>query len=196
MTSPVRRAIVLVLDSVGVGETADAGRYGDAGSNTLGHIDEAVGGLRLPNLGRLGIGNVIDLAGTPPAPRPEGAFGKMAERSAGKDSITGHWELAGVLLDRAFPVYPEGFPEPVIADFEKAIGRPVLGNVVASGTAIIQELGEEHLSTGRPIVYTSADSVFQMAAHVEAVSLDELYRWCREAREILSGGHEVARVIS
>ncbi|MGH2733082.1 MAG: phosphopentomutase [Actinomycetota bacterium] len=194
--SPIRRAIVLVLDSVGVGEMADAERYGDGGCNTLGHIDEAVGGLRLPTLGSLGIGNIISLRATPPSPSPAGAFGKMAERSVGKDSITGHWELAGVVLDRAFPLYPRGFPQPVIADFEEAIGRPVLGNVAASGTEIIRELGEEHLRTARPIVYTSADSVFQVAAHLEAVPLDELYRWCRQARGILSGAHEVARVIA
>lgn len=194
--SPIRRAIMLVLDSVGVGEMADADGYGDGGSNTLGHIDEAVGGIYLPTLGRLGIGNVIPLIGTPPSPRPAGAFGKMAERSAGKDSITGHWELAGVVLDRAFPLYPQGFPEAVIADFEKAVGRPVLSNVAASGTQIIQDLGEEHLRTGRPIVYTSADSVFQVAAHVAVVPLDVLYRWCQQARKILSGAHEVARVIA
>jgi phosphopentomutase len=155
-----------------------------------------VGGLQLPTLGSLGIGNVVALGGTPPAPMARGAYGAMAEVSPGKDSITGHWELAGVILDRAFPTYPNGFPPEVIAAFEQAVGRPILGNVAASGTDIIAALGPEHVATGRPIVYTSADSVFQVAAHVDVVPLETLYEWCWQARQILSGDHQVARVIA
>lgn len=188
--------VIVVLDSVGVGELPDAAAYGDEGSNTLGNLDAAVGGVRLPALGGLGIGNVLPLLGTPPAAPARGAFGRMGERSPGKDSTTGHWEIAGVVLDRAFPTYPNGFPPEVVAAFERAIGRRMLGNVVASGTEIIAEMGEEQLRTGRPIVYTSADSVFQIAAHVDAVPLDRLYSWCRAAREILTGEHEVGRVIA
>lgn len=150
----------------------------------------------LPNLGRLGIGNVATLKGTPPAPMPVGAYGAMAEASAGKDSVTGHWELAGVVLDRPFPTFPQGFPSKVIAAFEQRIGRRTLGNVVASGTEIIASLGGESLATGRPIVYTSADSVFQVAAHVDAVPLPQLYDWCAAARVLLSGDLEVGRVIA
>ncbi len=164
------RVILLILDSVGVGEAPDAAAYGDEGSNTLGHVDAAVGGLALPNLGRLGIGNVVELGGTPPAAEPIGAYGTMAEASAGKDSVTGHWELAGVVLSRPFPTFPHGFPEEVIRAFERAIGRASIGNVTASGTEIIRRLGPEHLATGAPIIYTSADSVFQVAAHVDVVS--------------------------
>ncbi|MCW3035463.1 MAG: Phosphopentomutase, partial [Actinobacteria bacterium] len=145
-----------------MGAAPDAADYGDEGSNTMGHIDEAVGGLVLEHLGRLGIGNVVDLAGTPPAATPLGAFGTMAEASAGKDSVTGHWELAGVILARPFPTFPHGFPHEVIAGFERRIGRGSLGNVAGSGTEIIESLGEESRTSGRPIVYTSADSVFQV----------------------------------
>jgi phosphopentomutase len=179
-----------------VGAAPDAGAYGDEGSNTLGHVDEAVGGLALRHLGRLGIGNVVDLAGTPPTPRALGAFGTMAEASAGKDSVTGHWELAGVILDRPFPTFPHGFPPEVIAGFEHLIGRGILGNVAASGTDIIQSLGEESRTSGRPIVYTSADSVFQVAAHVESVPVAQLHDWCAEARAMLTGDVEVGRVIA
>ncbi|MGH2572494.1 MAG: phosphopentomutase [Actinomycetota bacterium] len=196
MDAPVERVLLLVCDSFGVGEAPDAEAYGDSGSNTLGHVAEAVGGLDAPNLGSLGIGHVTPLAGVPPAGDTGTAHGKLTERSAGKDTITGHWEICGVILDRPFPTYPNGFPPEVIEPFERAIGREVLGNVAASGTEIIGQLGEEHLRTGRPIVYTSADSVFQVGCHVDVVPLPTLYRWCEIAREILQGEHRVGRVIA
>lgn len=192
----IRRAILIVLDSVGVGELPDADEYGDAGSNTLAHTAEAVGGLKLPNLRALGLGNIITIMGVPPAVKPLGCFGKMAEESAGKDSTTGHWEIAGIVTTEPFPLYPNGFPAEVIVPFERGIGRGVIGNYPASGTEIIKELGEEHLQTGKPIVYTSADSVFQIAAHEEIVPIEELYRWCEIARGILTGPNAIARVIA
>jgi len=187
-----------VLDSVGVGALPDAPRYGDEGSNTLGNLARAVGGLKLPHLGRLGLGNLTDIRGVPPVEeeRAGGAFGRMALRSPGKDTMTGHWELAGIILDKPFRTYPHGFPPEVIQPLERAIGRAVLGNRVASGTEIIAELGEEHLRTGRPIVYTSADSVFQVAAHEGVIPVEELYRICEVARELLTGEHLVGRVIA
>ncbi len=194
--TPVKRVVLIVLDSVGVGALPDAAAYGDAGTNTLAHTARAVCGLALPHLGALGLGNIVPVAGVPPAPRPRAAYGKMATRSAGKDTTTGHWELAGLVLDRPFPVYPDGFPADVIAAFEAAIGRPTLGNRPASGTVIIEELGAEHVRTGAPIVYTSADSVFQVAAHEEVVPPEELYRICRVARMLLTGEHAVGRVIA
>ncbi len=192
----VRRAIVLVLDSGGIGELPDAGRYGDEGSSTIPHVAAAVGGLRLPNLEALGLGRIVPIAGVTPLPHPEGAFGRMTEESAGKDSTTGHWELMGLILPRPFPTYPHGFPPDVIRAFEQAIGRPVLGNRPASGTVIIDELGPEHLRTGYPIVYTSADSVFQIAAHEDVVPVRQLYTWCQAARRLLTGEHAVSRVIA
>ncbi|MBC9784869.1 phosphopentomutase [Heliobacterium chlorum] len=191
-----KRVILIVLDSVGIGELPDAGRYGDEGSNTLGNIAQAVGGLKLPHLGRLGLGRITPIEGVSPAASPTGAFGKMAERAPGKDTTTGHWELAGVTLEKPFPTYPEGFPQVVIDAFEQAIGRKCLGNVAASGTEIIERLGSEHMHTGYPIVYTSADSVFQIAAHEEVIPLEELYRYCQIARDILTGDHAVGRVIA
>jgi phosphopentomutase len=179
-----------------VGAAPDAAAYGDEGANTLRHVDEAAGGLSLEHLGRLGIGNVVRLAGTPPAPMPLGALGTMAEVSAGKDSVTGHWELAGVILDRPFPTFPDGFPPEVIDRFERLIGRASLGNVAASGTEILQSLGEESRTSGKPIVYTSADSVFQVAAHVETVPVAQLHAWCASARAMLTGDVEVGRVIA
>lgn len=190
------RVLVIVLDSCGVGALPDAGRYGDEGAATLPHTAAACGGLALPALQRLGLGRITPIQGVAPAPSPAGAFGKMAERSAGKDSTTGHWELMGIVLDRPFPTYPRGFPPEVIEPFEARIGRRVLGNRPASGTEIIKELGEEHLRTGRPIVYTSADSVFQIAAHEARTPVEELYRYCAVAREILTGPHAVGRVIA
>ena len=187
---------MIVLDSCGVGALPDAARYGDEGASTLPHTAAACGGLALPTLGRLGLGRIVPIAGVPAEPAPAGAFGKMAERSPGKDSTTGHWELMGIVLDRPFPTYPRGFPRDVIEPFEARIGRRVLGNRAASGTEIIEELGEEHLRTGFPIVYTSADSVFQIAAHEAQVPVEELYRDCRIAREILTGPHAVGRVIA
>ena len=191
----VRRVVVIVLDSVGVGALPDAADYGDEGSNTLSHVASAMGGLRLPNLQRLGLGHVTEILGVPPGPAA-GAYGRMAEASAGKDTTIGHWELMGVVSPRPLPTYPQGFPPEVIREFERRTGRRALGNYPASGTAIIEELGPEHLATGDPIVYTSADSVFQIAAHEEVISVDELYRICGIAREILSGEHNVGRVIA
>ncbi|MDF9409047.1 phosphopentomutase [Pelotomaculum isophthalicicum JI] len=192
----VKRVLLLIMDSVGVGELPDAVEYGDAGSNTLGNTAKAVGGLNLPNLGRLGLGNIINIEGTPPVQIPAGSYGRMAERSAGKDTTTGHWEMAGIILERPFPVYPDGFPTELIKLYEEKIGRRVLGNKAASGTEIIKELGEKHMETGCPIVYTSADSVFQVAAHEEVIPIEELYSMCRTAREMLVGEHAVGRVIA
>ncbi|MDO7786433.1 phosphopentomutase [Desulforamulus aquiferis] len=192
----VKRVTLIVLDSVGVGELPDASEYGDAGSNTLANVAKAIGGINLPNLGSLGLGNIISVEGVPPLEKPRGAFGKMAEKSIGKDTTTGHWEMAGIILEQPFPTYPQGFPAQLIAEFERLIGRATLGNIVASGTAIIEELGQEHINTGKPIVYTSADSVFQIAAHEEIIALKELYRICEIARELLDGEHRVGRVIA
>jgi phosphopentomutase len=187
------RVILLVMDSVGAGELPDASLYGDQGSDTLGNIAKAVG-LKVPTLRRLGLGRVAAIGGE--APAPMGAAGRMAEASAGKDSVTGHWEMMGIVLDRAFPTFPHGFPAEVIAEFERRIGRRSLGNVVASGTQIIAALGPEHVRTGAPIVYTSADSVFQIAAHESVIPLDELYRICSIAFEIVGTGMGVGRVIA
>jgi phosphopentomutase len=191
------RVLLVVCDSFGVGASPDAAAYGDAGSNTLGHVASAVGGLNAPNLAALGLGALTEVPGVPAgAARPGTAHGKLTERSAGKDTTTGHWEMCGIVLDQPFPTYPNGFPPEVVERWERAIGRKVLGNKAASGTEIIEELGEEHLRTGRPILYTSADSVFQVAAHVRVVPLEQLYEWCRIAREILDGDHRVGRVIA
>jgi phosphopentomutase len=184
------------MDSVGVGALPDAEAYGDEGSCTLGNLAAAVGGLRLPQLGLLGLGNIIPIAGVAPAPEPRAAHGKMQERAAGKDTTSGHWELMGVTLTRPFPVFPNGFPPEVIAPFEAQTGRKVIGNKAASGTEIIEELGSLHMSTGSPIVYTSADSVFQVAAHEEIIPVTELYRICEIARRILTGEYAVGRVIA
>lgn len=192
----IKRVALFVLDSVGVGELPDAVDYGDSGSNTLGNISRAVGGLKMPNLGRLGLGNIIPVEGVPPVESPAASYGRMAEKSAGKDTTTGHWEMAGVIMEQPFPVYPNGFPSDLIKSYEEKIGRGVLGNKAASGTAIIEELGTEHMKTGFPIVYTSADSVFQIAAHEEIIPLEELYRICRIAREMLADQHAVGRVIA
>jgi phosphopentomutase len=192
----VERVLILVCDSFGVGDAPDADAYGDAGSDTLGNTARAVGGLHAPNLGRLGLGMLTDIEGVAPEAAPGTAHGRLTERSAGKDTTTGHWEMSGIVLERPFPLYPEGFPPDVIEPFERRIDHGVLGNVPASGTEIIARLGEEHLRTGDPIVYTSGDSVFQVATHVDVVPLEELYRWCRIAREILTGPHNVGRVIA
>jgi phosphopentomutase len=192
----IKRVALFVLDSVGVGELPDAGDYGDSGSNTLGNISRAVGGLHMPNLGRLGLGNIIPIEGVPPAKNPAASYGRMAEKSAGKDTTTGHWEMTGLILKKPFPVYPNGFPPELIKAYEENIGRRVLGNKTASGTVIIEELGAQHMETGYPIVYTSADSVFQVAAHEGIIPLEELYRICAIAREMLVGEHAVGRVIA
>jgi phosphopentomutase len=188
------RVILIVLDGAGCGELPDAAAYGDAGSNTLGHVAAHVR-LRVPNLRRLGLGSIVRLDDTAP-PRPAGAWGRMAEASPGKDSITGHWELAGLVLERPFPTFPHGFPAEIIAAFERRIGRPTIGNVVASGTAMLEALGPEHVRTGAPIVYTSADSVFQLAAHEDVVPVGELYAMCEQAFDLVSVGLGVARVIA
>lgn len=192
---PIRRVIWIVLDSVGIGEMPDAAAYGDAGSDTLGNIAKQRS-LHLPNLCALGLGNIAPLHGLPPAATPEGAWGKCALASPGKDTTTGHWEMAGIHLAKPFPTFPNGFPPEIMDAFEAATGRGWLGNKAASGTEIIEELGEEHMRTGAAIVYTSADSVFQIAAHEEVIPLWELYKMCEQARQMLSGKHEVGRVIA
>ena len=196
MTSLARKALVIVLDGVGIGALPDADQYGDQGSNTLANLAEAVGGLNLPNLQRFGLGNIAPIPGVKPQAGPAANFGKMAETSPGKDSTSGHWEMMGLVLKKPFPTYPNGFPPEVIGAFERAIGRGTLGNVAASGTEIIKQLGDEHLKTGKPIVYTSADSVFQIAAHEDVIPVEELYRMCLTARDLLTGENAVGRVIA
>jgi phosphopentomutase len=189
------RVIWIVLDSVGIGELPDAADYGDVGRDTLGHIARSRA-LYLPNLVRLGLANIKPLDHLAPPARPGGSYGKGATRSPGKDTTTGHWEMAGIWLDQAFPVYPHGFPQPLIAEFERQIGRRTLANKPASGTEILKELGAEHLRTGYPIVYTSGDSVFQIAAHEDVIPVPELYRMCEIARQLLDGPNRVGRVIA
>lgn len=194
--SPIRRVFIVVLDSAGVGFMPDAGEYGeqggDLGANTLGHIGDAVG-LTVPVMESLGLGRIIPIRGVAPVAEPRGAWGKAASLSKGKDTSTGHWEIAGVVLDKALPTFPKGIPPEITQAFEARIGRKTLGNSVASGTEIIEQLGEEHVRTGFPIVYTSADSVFQIAAHEEVVSLNLLYEWCQIARGMLDVGRVIAR---
>lgn len=192
----IKTVVLIVLDSVGAGALPDAEKYGDLGSNTLANTAKAVGGLKLPNLQSLGLGNIIEINGVPPVDNPRASFGKMAEVSAGKDTTTGHWEISGIILDKPFPVFPNGFPKEIISEFEKRIGRPTLANEVASGTEIIDRLGEQHMKTGYPIVYTSADSVFQIAAHENIIPIEELYNMCSTAREMLTGDSAVGRVIA
>ncbi len=191
-----RRAVILVLDGVGVGAAPDAADYGDAGSDTLGNLARACGGISLPNLAAAGLGNIAAIEGVAPATEPEGAWGKMRPASSGKDSTTGHWEIAGLHLERPFPTYPRGFPQELLDRFSRATGRGVIGNVAASGTEIIGRLGAEHEATGKLIVYTSADSVFQIAAHEGVVPLEELYSACETARAMLVAPHDVSRVIA
>jgi len=191
----IRRIVVITLDGVGIGELPDAADYGDQGTNTLKHVAENCGGLDLPCLGRLGLGNILSIRGVPPQPFAEGAYGCAAIRSPGKDTTTGHWELAGVIQDEPFPTFPRGFPPSIIDAFRLETGLEPLGNVAASGTDIIRDLGEEHLRTGRPIVYTSVDSVFQIAAHEDVIPPERLYEICRIARSILDP-YRVARVIA
>jgi len=193
--APFSRVIWIVLDSVGIGELPDAADYGDVGRTTLGHIAESRA-LRIPQLVKLGLANIEPLSHLPPAPSPIGAFGKGKTHSPGKDTTTGHWEMAGIWLDQAFPVYKHGFPADLIAEFEQRIGRGTIGNKPASGTEIIKELGEEHVRTGKPIVYTSGDSVFQIATHEDVIPIQELYRMCEIARKLLDGPNKVGRVIA
>ena len=190
---PVDRVILIVMDSVGIGELPDAGAYGDQGSDTLGNIARAVR-LRVPTLRSLGLARVANIGA--PAPPPRGAAGRMAEASPGKDSVTGHWEMAGIVLDRPFPTFPHGFPADLIREFERRIGRATIGNVVASGTAIIDALGPEHMRTGAPIVYTSADSVFQIAAHEHVIPIEQQYAFCHVAFELAARGLGIGRVIA
>jgi phosphopentomutase len=190
------KVVLLVCDSLGVGEAPDAADYGDRGADTVAHAAAAGGGLALPTLESWGFGRLTGIAGVPAVDPAAAVVGRMAERSAGKDTTTGHWEMMGVVLDQPFPTYPDGFPPEVIDAFSEAIGRGVLGNKPASGTEIIKELGARHLETGEPIIYTSADSVFQIATHKRVVPLEQLYGWCEQARALLQGEHAVGRVIA
>ena len=193
---PFNRVLLIVLDGAGIGAMPDAPEWGDAGADTFGHILESRP-VRLPNLQRYGLGNIRPLQSVPPLDHLSGSYGRCALRSNGKDTTTGHWEMAGIILERAFPTYPDGFPAPVIGRFIRETSLPgILGNFPASGTEIIKELGAEHVKTGKPIVYTSADSVFQIAAHEEVIPLDRLYEICEIARRILDGEHKVGRVIA
>lgn len=192
----IKRVILVVLDSVGIGALPDADKYGDVGSDTIGHVSKFNGGLHLPNMEALGLGNIDDISNINAVKKPIGVFGKLHEASNGKDTVTGHWEMVGVKSEIAFPTYPNGFPDEIIKKFEEKTGRKVIGNKPASGTEILDELGEEHMKTGALIVYTSADSVFQIAAHEEIVPIKDLYKYCEFAREMLTGEYSVARVIA
>ena len=192
----IKRIAVIVLDGVGAGELPDADHYGDSGSNSLSNTARVLGGLNLPNMGEIGLGNITPIKGVPPREITKGAYGKCLEISKGKDSVTGHWELMGVEVKKPFPTYPNGFPQDVLDEFSELTGYDVLGNKPASGTEIIKELGEEHVRTGKPIVYTSADSVFQIAAHEEVIPIEELYRVCDISRKMLTGERAVGRVIA
>lgn len=192
----IKRVNLLVLDSVGIGELPDASDFGDIGVNTLGNIIKACNGINLPNLAKLGLGNIEGVEGIEAHSAPLGAYGRAAEKSNGKDTTTGHWEIAGLYIERPFQTYPQGFPKHIMDIFEEKIGRKTLGNIPASGTEIIETLGAEHMKTGFPIIYTSADSVFQIAAHEEVIPIEELYKICTIARELLMGDVQVARVIA
>lgn len=191
-----RRVVVIVLDGIGAGAAPDADLYGDEGANSLGHAAKAVGGLKAPNLAALGLGCITPIQGLPATATAPCGYGKMLPQSPGKDTVSGHWELMGIRLAEAFPTYPNGFPEEIVAEFTNQIGRGILGNKAASGTEIIQELGAEHVRTGKPILYTSADSVFQLAAHEEVLPIEDLYRICQVARKLLKSEHAVGRVIA
>lgn len=192
----INRVVVIVLDGVGAGEAPDADLYGDVGSNSLGNTDRAIGGLNLPNFEKLGLGYITPMKGVPPIADPQGSFGRLQPKSSGKDTVSGHWELMGIYLPKPFPTYPQGFPPEILAEFKRRCGYDVLGNIPASGTEIIQAYGQEHIQTGKPILYTSGDSVFQIAAHEEIIPLEKLYEICEISRAMLTGDHAVGRVIA
>ena len=192
----INRVVLLVIDSVGIGYLPDADKYGDYGANTLGNIALHTGGISLPNMRALGLGNIDEIKGVEPIADPTGAFGRANELSSGKDTTTGHWEITGLYVEEPFNTFPNGFSEEIIKEFENRIGKKTLGNYAASGTVIIEDLGKKHLETGYPIVYTSADSVFQIAAHEDIISVPELYKMCEIAREIMMGENAVARIIA
>ncbi len=191
-----RRVILIILDACGVGELPDAAEYGDSGAATIPNVAKELKGLKMPHCERMGLGNIVEIAGIKRSDPAAGCWGKMAEKSPGKDSTSGHWEIAGVILEKAFPVYPDGFPPELVKEFESRAGVKCIGNIPASGTEIIKELGARHVKTGEIILYTSADSVFQLAAHEEIIPLERLYEICRIAREMLKGEHTVGRVIA
>ncbi len=191
-----RQAVTIVLDGVGVGALPDASKYGDRGADSLGHAARSIGGLHLPRLQRLGLGGIAEIDGVSAIDQPEASFGRMASSSPDKDSTSGHWELMGCQLDRAFPTYPDGFPPEILERFERESGSGIIGNLRASGTEIIEQLGKEHIRSGKPILYTSADSVFQLAAHEDVIPEERLYELCVMARNILTGPHAVGRVIA
>jgi phosphopentomutase len=192
----LRRAIIIILDACGVGELPDAASYGDTGSATLPHVAQAVNGLRMPHSQRLGLGNIVPIQGVSPTERPTASFGRMAEKSPGKDSTTGHWEIAGIVLDEQFPLFPQGFPKELVSRFEAETGIKTIGNIAASGTEIIERLGTQHLETGALILYTSADSVFQLAAHESLYPIEQQYEICKIARTLCAGPYDVGRVIA
>ena len=192
----LNRAIIVVMDSMGCGEMPDSHLYGDSGCDTLGHISEFTNGLKVPNFKAMGLGNIHKIKGVEPVESPTAYYSLVSEQSNGKDTTTGHWEIGGIITEKAFPTYPNGFPEEIMTEFEAKTGKKTIGNYPASGTQIIDDLGEEHVKTGKLIVYTSADSVFQIAAHEEVVPIDELYRYCEIARAILIGDHPVSRIIA
>lgn len=191
-----KKVIIIIIDACGIGELPDAGEYGDAGASTLPHLSEAVGGLNLPNCQNLGLGNIVPILNIDPITTPIGCFGKMAPRSPGKDSTSGHWEIGGIILDKPFPTYPNGFPLELVQKFEELTGKSTIGNIPASGTEIIEKLGEQHIQTGSVILYTSADSVWQIAAHEDIYPLEKQYEYCQIARDMLVGEHAVGRVIA
>jgi len=192
----LKRCIILVIDACGVGELPDAADYGDIGSATIPNVAKAAGGLNMPNCQKLGLGNIVEIEGVPPAEKPSGCFGKMTERAAGKDSTSGHWEMAGVVIESPFPTFPDGFPQSIVERFEKEANVKTIGNIAASGTEIIERLGKEHIDSGAIILYTSADSVFQLAAHEDIITVERLYEICTIARQMLSGDFGVGRVIA